>query len=292
MSVLLALLSAGCFGVGMAVQQRSSRSIGFEHAVRLSMIGRLLARPAWVVGISVSGVGFVLQLVALRRGALVVVQPIVTAAIVMCLAVTSWWDRTPLSQRAWAAVASVVLGVALFLGAGASQQAATSSLSGRWLLLGSMTFAAFTLVCVRGARVFQGKVRAFSVGAAAGFGNAFVAVLGRGAAVTLERGLGPLLRSLYPYGLGIAAVITVLLVQAIYQAGFPTLSLPVATVTEGTTSLLLAVSVLHERPVLSGVRGGLAISGFLLALAGLAVLSRSEADAALDRPAAVRSGPA
>ncbi|MCU1374140.1 MAG: hypothetical protein JWO68_1426, partial [Actinomycetia bacterium] len=114
-------------------------------------------------------------------------------------------------------------------------------------------------------------------GAAAGLGNAYVAVLARGGADVLRGGVPALLRSPYPYALGVAAVVTVLLVQAIYQAGRPTLSLPLATMTEAAGSLVLAIAVLDERPILTGIRGAIAVLGFVAALAGLADLSRDEA---------------
>jgi drug/metabolite transporter (DMT)-like permease len=292
-SIALALLSALAFGVGMALQQRSARTIAFEHALRASMVRRLLLRKSWLAGIAISGVGFLLQLVALRTGALVVVQPIVTSALVVCLALTSWYDREPLGSRVWGAIAAVVVGVALFLWAGTAHEAATTGVSTPALVVASAAFAALVTTCARQARAGTGAARAISVGAAAGLGNAYVAVLARAGADTLHRGLAYLLLSPYPYAIMTAAAITVLLVQAIYQAGRLTLSLPLATMTEATGSLVLAIVVLHEHPVLTGLRGAFAVFGFLAALAGLFDLSRDEARALTGTDAAVApSGPA
>ncbi|MCU1487379.1 MAG: hypothetical protein JWN67_4125 [Actinomycetia bacterium] len=282
MSIALALLSALAFGAGMTLQQRGARTIPFEHALRASMLRRLLTRKVWLAGIAVSGVGFLAQLLALRTGALVVVQPIVTSALVVCLAITAWYDREPLGGRSWGAITAVVAGVAVFLLAGTAHQGATAALSTPALGAASLAFAGLTAICARHARTGAGLARAVAVGAAAGLGNAYVAVLGRAAADALHHGVGALLRSPYPYALGAAAVITVLLVQAIYQAGRPTLSLPIATMTEAVGSLVLAITVLHERPVLTGLRGGMAILAFGIALLGLVDLSRDEGRTAVE----------
>jgi drug/metabolite transporter (DMT)-like permease len=278
-SIVLALLSALAFGGGMALQQRSARTIPFEHALSPSMVGRLMFRKVWLAGIAISGVGFLLQLAALRSGALVVVQPIVTSALVVCLALTAWYDREPLGARVWGAIAAVVAGVALFLWAGTAHQAVTRSLSPRALVVASVVFATLVISCARQARAGAGTGRAVAVGAAAGLGNAYVAVLARAGADTLHLGLGHLVLSPYPYALVAVAALTVLLVQAIYQAGRTTLSLPLATMTEATGSLVLAVAVLHEHPLLTGLRGAIAVLGFVAALGGLLDLSRDEARA-------------
>jgi drug/metabolite transporter (DMT)-like permease len=279
-SIALALLSALGFGTGMALQQRSARTISFEHAMRASMLGRLLTRKVWLAGIGISGIGFLLQLAALRSGALVVVQPIVTSALVVCLAATAWYDRAPLGLRTWAAIAAVVAGVSVFLWAGTAHAAVpTTDVSGPALVLVSMAFVALVVLCARQARRGTGATRAVAVGAAAGLGNAYVALLARAGADALRHGVPALLGSPYPYGLAVAALVTVLLVQAIYQAGRPTLSLPLATVTESTGSLVMAVAVLHEHLALTGLRGSLAILAFGAALAGLADLGRDEARA-------------
>jgi len=75
----------------------------------------------------------------------------------------------------------------------------------------------------------------------------------------------------------VTAVVCVFLVQAIYQAGRPTVSLPVATLSEAIGSVVLAIATLHEHPGLGGLRGALALVGLVVALAGLADLSRDEA---------------
>ena len=269
-----------CFGLGMALQHRAARTIPFESALRASLVARLLQRPLWLAGAAASGVGFVLQLLALRSGSLVTVAPIILTALVVCLALTAWLDHEPLGAGRWAAIVAVVGGIALFLVASSARHAATTTVAGLPLVLATAALVALIITCVRRARGGAGVTRAIAVGAAAGLGNAYVAVLARASSDVLRDGVGAALRSPYPYGLGLASVVALLLVQAIYQAGRPTLSLPVAMTTEAAGSVVLAVAVLHEHPVLTGGQGSVAVVGLVVALVALVQLSRDQARAA------------
>jgi hypothetical protein len=290
MSILLAVLAALSFGFGMALQQRAARTIPLQHALHPSLVGRLLSRPVWLAGAFVSGVGFLFQLDALRVGSVVTVQPIVTAGLVVCLAVTSWWDHEGLGLRAWVSVVGVVVGIAVFLQEGSAREAGVDR-TAAGLPLFCTTVALVLLVGLCAARTRRhraiGTPWAAGLGAAAGLANAYVAILARAGAGVVGTDLGKLLRSPYTYGVLASAVVAVVLVQAVYQARRPTVSLPVASVAEAGGSVALAMFVLGERPTLTGVSGTLAGLGLLVALVGLADLSRDEARRARPTPAVV-----
>ena len=271
--IVLAVLAAASFGGGMALQQRGARAVDFEHAMKPSLLRHLLVRRVWVAGVVVSAIGFVVQLLALRTGSVVTVQPIVTASLVVCLAVTAVWDREPLRARTWLAIAAVVVGVAVFIDTSSAHDAATYEFDGGALLAAGLVFIVLVVVCVRQAHRRPGLPRAVAVGLAAGLGNSYDAVLARAGADRLHVGLGKALWSPYPYAVVAVAVVCVFLVQAIYQAGRPTVSLPVATFTEALGSVVLAEVALRERPHL----GVLPILALAVALAGLWDLSRAEA---------------
>ena len=275
--IAIAVAAATAFGIGMALQQRGARIVDFEHALKPSIVRHLLVRRVWVAGIVVSGIGFLLQLFALRDGSVVAVQPIVTSALVVCLALTAWWDRSPLRLRSWASIFAVVAGVTVFIDASSAHDATSDVVSRAPLLVVGALFIALVIVCGHQAHARPGFTRAVLVGLAAGVGNAYVAVLARAAGDLLQSGVMAVVTSPYPYAVVAVAVICVFLVQAIYQAGRPTVSLPMATVSEAIGSVMLAVFTLHESPQLRGLRGGLAIGGLVVALVALADLSRGEA---------------
>lgn len=271
--IVLAVVAASSFGTGMALQQRGAHTVDFAHAMKPSLVRLLAVRRVWVAGVVVSGIGFVLQLLALRTGSVVTVQPIITASLVVCLAVIAVWDRDPLPPRTWLAIAAVVAGVAVFIDASNAHEAATYEFDAGALLAAGFVFVALVVACVRQAHRRPGLARAVAVGLAAGLGNSYDAVLARAGADRLHVGLREALWSPYPYAVLAVAVVCVLLVQAIYQAGRPTVSLPMATFTEAVGSVLLAEVALRERPHL----GAVPVVALVVALAGLWDLSRAEA---------------
>lgn len=263
----------------MTLQQRAARTVPVAHAMRPTTIGRLLIRPLWLAGILISGIGFLLQLAALRIGSVVVVQPIVTTALVVCLATTSWWDRVALGPRTWVAILAVIAGVAVFVTAGGSadgRSASHPSLAA--ILLASLVVALSVASSMLATRRTITTAAAVMLGAAAGYANAYVAVVAR---VALRRmtvhGFASALTSTYAYTAVVVAGVAVVLVQAIYQARRPTLSLPVAAVVEAGGSVLLAMLVLGEDPRLTGLRGSVAVLGLVAALVGLAAVGREDA---------------
>jgi hypothetical protein len=292
LAVVLALMAAVGFGVGMTLQQHDARQVPFGRALHASVLVTLLQRPIWLAGVAASGVAFLVQLAALHVGTVVVVQPIVTSSLVVCLALTSWWRHCPLGAGRWMAIASVVFGLFVFLRIASPRASTAAHVAGSAWLVETVVVAVVVVWTSRLARVRSGLVRGIGLGVAAGVSNAYVASLGRGLGLALERGFVSALGTPFPYALVAAAAGAVLLVQAIYQAGAVNVSLPVATVCEAVGSMVLGVAVLGERPVLGGGRGVVALIGFSAAAAGLVVLARAEAQRLgpdADREAASRS---
>jgi hypothetical protein len=278
MAVILAVSAAVGFGVGMTLQQHDARQVPFGRSLHLSTLAVLLQRPVWLAGVGASGVAFLLQIAALRVGAVVVVQPIVTASLVVCLALTSWWRRSPLGASRWMAIAAVVAGLFVFLRIASPRPSAVSHVSAVAWFLETVLVAIIVVSNSRLARIRSGLVRGICVGVAAGVANAYVASLARGLGLALHRGFLVAAWTPYPYALVLAAAGTVLLVQAIYQADAVHVSLPVATVCEAVGSMVLGIAVLGERPTLGGARGSIAVVAFAAAAAGLVYLARAEAE--------------
>ena len=57
-----------------------------ELAARPGLLIRVAQQPAWVLGVVAEVAGFVLQVIALRHGSLVVVQPLLTTSLLFTIA--------------------------------------------------------------------------------------------------------------------------------------------------------------------------------------------------------------
>jgi len=275
MTIVLALLSSALFGAGVALQQRPAWEVPARYAGRLGLLTQVARRPAWIVGVIFEILGFALQVAALRRGSLVVVQPLITTSLIFTIALVSSWTHQSVSRIEWTAVVSVVIGLAGFLIiATPSEHSSGVSSETDWLLFAVPLLVALALLVPAGLR---GPVRrrAIILGLAAGLGDGFMAVMTKAFAHSTEQGVGSMLTSWVPYALCGAGIVSLVLTQTAYQTGQPKISLPLITVVEPLISCGIGVALFGEAIHLGGARGPFVFAAIGVMAAGLVVLSRS-----------------
>lgn len=293
MIVLLALLSAFVFGSGVVLQRRAALEVPDEHAARPSLLIRLVQRPLWLLGLFADAGAFALQAAALHHGSLVVVQPLITTSLLFTLAITAAWYHEAISWAEWAAVLLVLAGLSVFLiVASPTEESTAAADSDGWLFCtGAVVLAA--AVAVGAGLNTRGVRRAALFGVAAGIADAFMAVLAKALAGAWDHGVLALLRSWTPYALVAGGIVALLLVSTAYQAGHPTVSLPVITVTDPLVGCLVGILLFGEHLTLGGLRGPVIALAALAMCGGLAVLGRDKRLASMmveESPAAVESG--
>ena len=274
MIVFLALLSAFVYGAGVVLQQRAALEAPPEEAARPRLLLRLVRRPLWLLGLSADVVGFGLQAAALHRGSLVVVQPLITTSLVFALVLTSVWTHEPISRRQWTAVGMVLLGLAVFLIVAAPNEESSAVAGMRdWILTTTTITAAAGVALAAGLRAV-GSARAAFFAVAAGIADAFMAVMAKTFSGSFDQGLAATFRSWTPYALVAAGLIAMLLISTAYQAGHPTVSLPIITVTDPLVASLIGISLFGDELLLDGVRGPLVLLALAAIGTGLLMLSR------------------
>jgi len=112
LGLAFAAASAACYSVGISLQAREARKVGPEHSVRLTLLRRLVRRPAWVLGISLDGCGWALQAVALALAPLTVVQPALAVGLVFLLVLGARTLGEQVGRVEAAAVLAIAAGVA------------------------------------------------------------------------------------------------------------------------------------------------------------------------------------
>jgi drug/metabolite transporter (DMT)-like permease len=273
---LLAVIAALVFGAGVAFQQRAAVTVPKEYAGKPGLLLRLVRNPFWLLGLLGDVGGFALQTAALRRGSLVVVQPIMTTSIVFTLWLTAAWSRQAITRTQWGAIALVLIGLSLFLivASPPDQAKAVADTTG-WVLCGLWVASIAVVAIVVGLR-HQGAARAAYLGVAAGMSDAFMAVLVKAFASSFNRGLPGIFLTWTPYAVVVTGITALLLIQTAYQAGHPTISLPIITVIDPLVASLIGVTLFGERVLLGGVRAPMIAVAAIIMLAGLLVLSRNE----------------
>jgi len=276
MTIALALLTAFVFANGVALQERVAWEVPDEHAATPGLVWRLARRPLWLVGMGASVIGFGLQALALHRGSLVVVQPLITTSLVFTLFLTALTTREPLSPRQWSAVALVLSGLAVFLADTSPSQATTAHADPRAWLLCTGVVLTVTVVAVSAGLRRSGSVRAACFAVGAGLADAFMATLAKAFSDSFGHGLASVLETWTPYAVVAAGLVSLVLLSTAYQAGHPTVSLPIITVVDPVVSGLIGITLFNEHLNLAGAHGPLLPLAVLAVAMGLVMLGRDD----------------
>jgi hypothetical protein len=283
-TILCALLAAVLYGIGTAVEQHQAAGAPDSFAGRPQLIGFLVRRPAWRLGIAVQAGGFAAHAVALQSGPLTIVQMAVAAQVVVSVAIVRVRYGHTLPRAAWAAGAAVIAGIAAFL-------ALTSGLShspGQDSELRVAGFGALTAGTAAVAVAVVGlsaaaRHRALPLAAAAGLTDACLAVATMALSEIFGRGITGVAGSWPVYALAAGGLCSLLLTQSAYQAARPMVTLPVIAAVTPMASVAIGIAFLDETARLGA---GRTIAAAIVAAGtgtALAILARSAPASRTDR---------
>lgn len=275
MIVILALLAALVFGSAVVVQREAAMAVPSELAARPGLLLRLVRRPRWLLGLIGQIVAFGLQAAALHRGSLVVVQPIVTTSLLFTLLLAWAWDHEAISTAEWRGVVLVLTGLSIFLiVAHPSEQSSAAADARDWLTCAGLVIGVIVTMVGAGLRS-TGRARAACFGVAAGFGEAFMTVLAKAFAGSFGHGVLHVFATWTPYALVVGGLAALLLTATAYQAGHPTVALPIITVADPVVGCLIGIGLFGEQLRLAGLRGPIVAGAVAVLLFGLVSLGRS-----------------
>jgi drug/metabolite transporter (DMT)-like permease len=109
----IAVLAAGCYDGGYALQALEARRAPHELALRPALFGYLLRRPLWVAATAISLVGWPLQILALTLAPLTLVQPALALGLLLLLLLGVVILHEPVGRREIAGVLIIIAAVAL-----------------------------------------------------------------------------------------------------------------------------------------------------------------------------------
>ncbi|HSZ46376.1 MAG TPA: hypothetical protein VK823_13620 [Streptosporangiaceae bacterium] len=273
-SLLAALLSAICYGVAAVMQaiavrtasRRPPADAGAPAPVDPGLVVRMLRQGPFLVSILIDLIGFVAQLVALRRLPLFAVQAIIAANLAVTAVCAAWLMKARLTAREWLAVAGVVIGVGL-LGSTAGAQGASTV--GWGFQLGLIVGVAVVALCGLAAARLPNPTRTPMLGAIAGLGYSVLAVSAR-----ILPGFTPhqLIRSPATYTLAAAGIVSFMLYAAALDGGSVTTATAAVILFETMPPAVVGVLFLGD-----STRHGLAALGalgFILAVICAVALAR------------------
>ncbi len=278
LSLAAAMVAALCYGVAavmqaMAVRAASRRTAGASGGgssalgrVDPSLVLRMLHQWRFIASLGLDLVGFVAQLIALRRLPLFAVQAMIAANLAVTAVVAAWLIHLELAWREWLAVAGVVIGVGM-LGSSAGEHVVTG-VSPEFKLALILAVAGIALVGVASSRL-RAPARTPVLGAVAGLGYGVLAVAAR---VLPSFSPQQLVRDPAAYALAAAGVVSFMLYATALEDGSVTVATAAVVLAETTPPAAVGIMFLgdHTRPGL----GGVAVLGFSLAVVCAVALAR------------------
>jgi drug/metabolite transporter (DMT)-like permease len=176
--LLLALGCSVCYGTATVLQAAATRSVNSgdsDSGVDPALLLRALRQWRYLVGIALDGLGFVLQVAALRLVPIYVVAAAIAASLAVTAIVAAWVLSTRLSALEWAAVAVVCASLAM-LGVAAGPEGTGHGPRGLgWALLVIVALV-FAAGAVAGRLSDRTRALVLGFGAGAGFGVVEIAV--------------------------------------------------------------------------------------------------------------------
>ncbi|MFF5369230.1 hypothetical protein [Streptomyces sp. NPDC013187] len=265
--MVCALGAAVCFGTATVLQAIAARSAAATGpSGDVALLWRALRQWRYLAGLALDGLGFVMQILALRSVPIYAVGAALAASLAVTAVVAARLLEVRLSRVEWAAVAVVCAGLALL---GLASGAEGDEPGPGWLPWAMLGAAAGVLLLGAAAGRLPERGRALTLGLGAGLGFGVVEV-----SVRLIDGFsaGELFPNPATYALLLGGGAAFLLLTTALQRG---------SVTTATAGLVLGETV---APALIGVvwlgdrtrpgLGWLAILGFAVAVAGALALSR------------------
>jgi drug/metabolite transporter (DMT)-like permease len=273
--VLLSLASAASYGVAAVLQHREAVREPLQQTMQAGLLVRLARRPVWLIGNALDGVGYVFQFLALRRGSLILVEPLLVLSLVFALPVAAWLDHRRISAAELAPTGLIAAGLALFLGVARPGIGHPRAPLEAWVILTGV-IAFLCLALILGAHGRSRRLAAVLLGFGSGMTFGYVAALTERTGRILDGGIVHTLATWEPYALIAGGAVALLLTQSAFNAGALRLSLPTLTVAQPLVAVSIGLAMFGERIDRHGLAPVAEIIGLVLVTFGVFALSRSE----------------
>jgi drug/metabolite transporter (DMT)-like permease len=267
---LLALGCSVCYGTASVLQAVATRSV--EPAGNAGVDAVLLMRAArqwrYLAGIGLDGLGFLLQVMALRMVPIYVVAAALAASIAVTGIASAWALSTRLSSAEWTAVGVVCVSLAVLACAAGPGHFRHAPAGLGWALIGVVA-AIFIAGAAAGRLRDRERALALGLGAGSGFGVVEVGV-------RLIRVIDPTKAAFYTnpalYAAAGGGAAGFLLLTSALQRGSVTTT--VAAMVVGETIAPALVGVVWLGDTARDGLGWLVITGFVVAVSATLVLAR------------------
>jgi drug/metabolite transporter (DMT)-like permease len=272
LGIICAIGASALYNTSIALQALEAREVGHEHALRASLIGRLVRNPRWLVATLIGLLGWPLEIVALLLAPLTVVQPCLASGLVLLLFLgVTRLGETP-GRREYGSVVAIVIGVGGI--AWAAPERSTSN-AGTVPIAIALALVAIPIVAPYVLRGWRNAAGTLAV-VAAGFGYAWTAIASK--LLTDELSTGSLIVAAAWLGTAAASEGLALLSEMSALGRMPaTRVAPVMFAVQVVVPVILAPLIFEESWSETPGGGAALVVAILLVLAGVVSLAGSKA---------------
>lgn len=270
--VFAALVASALFNIGIALQGLEARAAPPSLGLRVSMLGQLLRRKRWVLGLLLGLVGVAPQILAYATAPFVVVQPVLASGLLVLLAVGTRVFDEEVGALEMLGVAAIICGVA-FVSWGAPPH--TETHRGGFAVVtvvGALSAAGLLPFPLRGTRLDSASLTMIASGC--GFGATNVATKLLGDDINSSHYVNAGIWALVALLMGIAATITGM---TAFQRRAATTVVPVTTSIQTFLPILFEPFFLREQWSAATLDGVPLAVGLILGLAGTMLTARDKA---------------
>jgi drug/metabolite transporter (DMT)-like permease len=269
---VLALGAACAYDSGYALQAFEARRAPAAEAMRPALLLHLARRPIWLAAIGLAIVGWVLQLLALGKAPLTLVQPVLALGLFLLLALGVRFLGERVGPREWAAVAVIVVAVGLIAFAAPEEAGTVPRDAGLVVALVALLVIMMVPFAINPRAIPPVALLVLSAGAADGLA-AFVTKIVSEETSAGRWGLG----ALWAAGAGLAVLVGLLSESTALQRAAATRVAPAVLVLQIVIPVVLAPLVGGES--WAETPGGGAVLGVALALLSVGVLGLASSSA-------------
>ena len=270
--LVAALAASVLFNVGIVLQAIDARVAPRSLGLRLSLLGRLLRRPVWVLGWLLGLVGIAPQVLAYAKAPFVVVQPALASGLLIVLALGVRVLDEHVGARETAGVAAIIGGIALVAWGAPAHTEGHRAWAPVVAVTGMLCFSGLVPFLVRRTRLDTGMLVVVATGC--GFGATNVATKLMGDDVDVGHYANALVWALVGLGMGVAATVANM---TAFQRRAATTVVPVSTAVQTFLPIVLEPLFLRERWGSATLDGIPMIAGLAIAMAGSILIAASPA---------------
>ncbi|MFE4923867.1 DMT family transporter [Streptomyces sp. NPDC056661] len=250
MSVLvlvLAVSAACCLGFGFVLQQAAARHAPRRDYLSPRLLLDLMQVRSWLAGIGLMVSGMALGALALGKGEVSVVEPLLATNLLFAMALSRHRTGQRLGRQGWAGLWLLAGGVTAFLLGGRPQGGETITNALRhWLVVGVVVGIALLLTTFakRSQHGAAAALLAVAAGLLYGLQDALTRMSGQ---LLSDAGWTTLMTSWQPYAVVVLGVTGLILVQSAFETAPLRMSLPALTAAQPLAGIACGIGFLGDQ---------------------------------------------